>query len=304
MEEKQAGITALITAYARAYHAAHDSPLIFDDFKIDQIYTREEHIHFDQQLAGMLKIIAPELEAQHPDQATALAWVMQLHLGPITLSRSRYCEDCLDEAIRLEARQYVILGAGFDTFAFRRPDLGARLQVFEVDHPVTQALKQERISVAGWQIPDNLHFVPVNFSHEDLAEALKKSAYDPREPTFFSWLGVSYYLTQEEIEKTLRSLSQIAPVGSTVLFDYLDRDAFDPDKSNRSVQLMKEIARQVGEPMKAGFDPNELGEFLQRLGLELKEDMNPIGIEERYFKGRTDRYHAFEHIHFARALIR
>jgi methyltransferase (TIGR00027 family) len=304
MEEKQAGITALITAYARAYHATHDSQLIFNDFRIAQIYTPEERIYFDQQLAGMLKMIAPQLEAQHPDPATALAWVMQLHLGPITLSRSRYCEDCLDEAIRRGVRQYVILGAGFDTFAFRQPQVSNLLQVFEVDHPVTQTLKQQRISAAGWQIPDNLHFIPVNFSHQDLAEALKKSAYDPKQLTFFSWLGVSYYLTKEEIEKTLQSLSQIAPRGSTVLFDYLDRDAFDPDKVSRSVRLMQEIARQVGEPMKAGFAPDELGEFLQYLGMALTEDLSPTEIAECYFKRRTDHYRAFEHIHFARALIK
>ena len=303
MEEKQAGITALITAYARAYHVTHDFPLIFNDFLADQFYTREEHILFDQQLAGMLKLVAPELEAQHPDQASALAMVMQLHNGPITLSRSRYSEDCLEEAIRQGVQQYVILGAGFDTFAFRRPELEDRLQIFEVDHPVTQVLKRQRISAAGWQLPAHLHFVPVNFSQENLVVAIKNSAYDSTKLSFFSWLGVTYYLSREDIEATLQSIAQIAPRGSNIIFDYMDTDAFIPEKAGRLVQLMQDIARQVGEPMKAGFDPGELAHDLKRLGLYLQENLNPSDIEERYFQRRSDRYHAFDYVHFAKASI-
>src|SRR5258708_23645006 len=199
MEERQAGVTALVTAYARAYHATHDSPLIFDDSIADQLFTEEEHTQFDQNLAQMLAAIDPELAAANPDQATALAAVMQLMHLPVTLSRSRYTEDCLEEAMKQGVQQYVILGAGLDTFAFRRPDLIAKLQVFEVDHPTTQTLKRQRIAMPGWEIPANLHFVPIDFTKESLSDALRRSPYDPAMLTFFSWLGVTYYLTREAI---------------------------------------------------------------------------------------------------------
>src|SRR5260221_1321699 len=137
MEERQAGITALVTAYARAYHATHDSPKIFDDFLADQMYSEEEHSRFDQNLAEMLNVIDPDLAATNPDQATTLAGVMHLMHGPVTLSRSQYAEDCLTESIRHGVQQYVMLGAGFDTLAFRQPALVAQLQVFEIDHPTT-----------------------------------------------------------------------------------------------------------------------------------------------------------------------
>ena len=145
MTEKQAGLSALGMAYMRAYHATHDSPQIFDDFLAAALFTPEELAQTDQTWAGLLQYTDPELAALNPDQATALAWVVQGQ-GAITLGRSRYTEDSLVDAIRNGVRQYILLGAGLDTFAYRRPDLADRLHVFEVDHPATQALKRERVA--------------------------------------------------------------------------------------------------------------------------------------------------------------
>src|SRR5579871_1534118 len=139
MQEQQNGISALVTAYARAYHATHDSPVIFDDSITDQMYTAQEHVEFDRNLAETLKLLNPEMAATNPDQAIALNWVLQTMHIPISVSRSRYTEDCLEAAVKHGVGQYVILGAGLDSFAFRRPDLLSHLEVFEIDHPVTQA---------------------------------------------------------------------------------------------------------------------------------------------------------------------
>jgi methyltransferase (TIGR00027 family) len=303
MEERQAGVTALITAYARAYHATHDSPKIFDDFVADQMYTPEEHALFDQNLAANVKDIDPELALTHPDQATALARVMQLHYCPITLSRSRYTEDCLEVALQQGAEQYVILGAGFDTFAFRRPELAERLQIFEVDHPVTQAQKRQRIAYAGWDLPAHLHFVSIDFTKESLPEALQRSTYRPEKSSFFSWLGVTFYLTEDVVFGTLRAISGMAANGSAIIFDYIDADGFIPEKAGKRVQLMQKTAAMIGEPMKVGFEPQGLAGKLAGVGFHLEEDLGPAEIERRYFQGRHDLYHAFEHVHFARAMV-
>jgi methyltransferase (TIGR00027 family) len=303
MAEKQAGITALVTAYARAYHLTHDSPKIFDDFLADQFYTPEEHTFFDQNLAGMLQLIDPAFATTQPDVATALARVMQLHHGPVTLSRSRYAEDCLEESIRRGTEQYVILGAGFDTFAFRRPDLSPSVQIYEVDHPATQALKRERIASAGWQIPSNLNFVPIDFTKESLADALRGSTYVSDKPGFFSWLGVTYYLTRDVVFETLKVLSSAACAGSEIVFDYMDADAFAPEKAGARIQTMQRIATMVGEPMKSGFAPQSLEDDLSVLGLKLQENLSPAEIDAHYFQGRKDQYRAFEHVHFARAVV-
>lgn len=303
MAEKQAGLSAIAMAYARAYHATHDSPRIFDDFLANDLFTAEERAQTDRAWAGLLQYIDPELAATNPDAATALGWVVQLTNGPITLGRSRYAEDSLEDAIRKGVRQYVILGAGFDTFAFRRPDLAERLQVFELDHPATQAIKRERVAAAGWTHPANLHFVPVDFTQESVKDALGRAPYDPSQLSFFSWLGVSFYLTREVVFDTLRSIVSTSAPGSTVVFDYLHADAFIPEKAGKLMQQMQWMAVQLGEPMKAGFDPLALATELERLGLRLEENLNPDAIEARYFQGRADRYHAVEHFHYARAVV-
>jgi methyltransferase (TIGR00027 family) len=303
MDGSRASLTALTTAYCRAYHATHDSPAIFDDFLADRMFTEEEHATFDQNLAGLLKVINPERAATQPDRAAALACVMQTHSGPITLSRSRYAEDRLATAIEQGVQQYVILGAGFDTFAFRRPDLMDRVRVCEVDHPATQALKHERLAMLAQPYPLQLHFVPVNFETERLSAVMQPPAYDPRALSFFSWLGVTYYLTHEAILTMLREIATRAPVGSTLVFDYMDAEAFNPEQAAPRSRVMQAIARHVGEPMQTGFDPSTLAVDLWRAGFRLEEDLAPMQIEACYFHGRTDEYHAFEHVHFARAMV-
>jgi len=303
MEQSTVSATALITAFARAYHATHDTPKIFNDYLASQILTEDECAFLGQNLAEALKFFNPELAASNPDQATALDWVMKVQNAPITISRSRYAEDCLELAVNQRVQQYVILGAGMETFAFRKPEMMERLYVYEIDHPATQAFKQKRLAELGWSIPPQLNFVPADFSKEKLAEVLKRSSYDPQKVSFFSWLGVTYYLSKDIVLETLRSIGTIAPKDSTVVFDYIDTEGFVPGKAAKRMQLMQAIVQRVGEPMKANFDPSTLGNNLEKVGLWLKENLSPHEIEKRYFKDRSDGYHAFEHVHFAWAAV-
>lgn len=304
MEAGRSSITALVTAFSRAYHAAHDSPKIFNDPLAGRMFAEDERRFLEQALSGLVKMVNPELAASGPDQATALACVMQNQNGPITLSRSRYAEDSLEQAVRRGVRQYVILGAGLDTFAFRRPDLLKRLDVFEVDLPDTQKSKCQRLARLGSGFPQQLHFVSVDFTTDMLDRSLWRSSYDPRQPGFFSWLGGTCYLTREVVFATLRAIARVAAAGSCVVFDYMDLDAFDVQRASKRMRVMQAIASQAGEPMQTGFMPRELPRELQMLGLDLREDLGPAEIEQRYFRNRRDGYHAFEHVHFAAALPR
>jgi methyltransferase (TIGR00027 family) len=304
MPENQVSITALITAFARAYHSKYDSPKIFDDFLAPKLFTPEEQAYFGQNLAKSLEFFDPEFAASCPDQVTALARVMQIQNAPVTLSRSRYTEDSLETAVKQGVQQYVILGAGLETFAFRRPEMVKQLRIFEVDHPATQNYKKQRIAQLGWNIPEQLHFVPVDFSKDNPATALRESGYDPRKSSFFSWLGVTIYLTRQAVLDTLQAIAGMAPAGSIVIFDYLDTDAFIPERTEKSIQLMQEMVRRAGEPIKTGFDPETLARELATLGLHLEENLEPSVIEAHYFKGRTDDYHAKAHFHFGRAIVR
>lgn len=302
MNQTQVSLTALLTAYVRAYHAKYDSPKIFDDFLAYKLFTEEEFIQMGQNLAESLKFFDPEYAASCPDQSTALAHVIQTMMSP-TLSRSRYTEDTLESALQQGVRQYVILGSGMDTFAFRRPELLKQLQVFEVDHPATQTFKRNRIDELGWEYPPQLHFVPVDFTKDHLPSALKLSSYNPQALSFFSWLGVSLYLSRDVVFDTLRTIANLTSPGSIIIFDYIDTDAFSPEKSTKRAQLLQDIVKRVGEPIKAGLNPSTLAEDLKSLGWLLKENLSPFEIEKRYFQGRTDEYHAFDHMHYAQAIV-
>jgi methyltransferase (TIGR00027 family) len=303
MQPNRASVTALVTAYVRAYHATHDHPKIFDDFLAPRLYTEQEIAFFAKNMASTLAFLDPELAAKYPDEASALACVMRLQSAPITLTRSRYTEESLEQAIAAGVQQYVILGAGMDTFAFRHPELLAKIQVYAVDQPATQAEMRRRVAAAGWQEPKGLYWVPVDFAKQDLASALESSPYDPRRLTFFSWLGVTYYLTRDQVVDTLRSVAILAPVSSTIVFDYHDVAVFDPARADKILRRVQEIVKTAGEPMKMGFEPTALAGDLASLGWQLAEDLGPAEIQSRFFSGRTDGYHALDQTHIARAVI-
>jgi len=191
-----------------------------------------------------------------------------------------------------------------DTFAFRRPDLMEHFEVFEVDHPATQEFKLHRLAELEWELPAKLHFIPIDFTKESLVTALtSSSSYDPKVKTFFNWLGVTYFLTRDEIFTTLRSIAEVAPAGSILVFNYADTTVFIPEKLSSHMQKFLKLLRKMGEPMKmGGFDPSRLAEDLESLGFCLHENVNPANIERCYLQGRTDG--CSEYGYFACAVVK
>lgn len=180
-------------------------------------------------------------------------------------------------AVLTGTKQYVILGAGMDTFAFREPEFLSKYRVFEVDHPLTQADKLERITRASWTIPDNLTFVPVDFTKDSLRERLIAAGFNPSAKSFFSWLGVTYYLSAEAIDTMLSALSSICADGSTLVFDYPDENFFDaPEKRVQNTIMM---AKAGSEPMQSVFSYSELETLLQKHGFLIYELLTPDDIQ-------------------------
>ena len=301
MKENQASYSAMITASIRAYHSMNDTPKIFDDFLAYRLIPQEVRALIEQGLTKYKQFDDPEHTASCSDQPVPWTALMQ---ATNVLSRARYTEDALERAVRQGVKQYVILGAGMDTFAFRRPELLEQLEVFEIDHPATQNFNLLRLADLGWEHPVQLHFIPIDFTKENLADALNRSSsYDPNVKSFFSWLGVTMYLTREEVFATLRSITNIAPKDSAVVFDYFDTDAFIPEKSSPKMQKKQEVFQKLGEKMITGFNPVTLDEDIASLGLRLYDNLSPEDIEKRYFKGRKDGYHAPEHGHIAYSIV-
>lgn len=303
MQNDRPSTSALISAFVRGYHSTHAENKIFDDYLAPQFFTKQEHTLFSQNLAESLKFFDPEQAALATTEAEALAGFMRAQSSPIVLSRARFVEEKLAQAIQAGVSQYVILGAGLDTFAFRRPELLEHLQVFEVDHPATQTWKRNRIQELGWHVPSQLSFIPLNFNRGDLVTALKQAGFDSAQPSLFSWLGVTYYLPREVVLGTIQTIAGISPAGSIIIFDYLDADAFIPERTAKRVRKMQEATIQAGEPMQTGFEPSNLASVLAALDCRVGEDLSPADIEQKYFQDRTDNYHAFEHIHLVSAEV-
>jgi methyltransferase (TIGR00027 family) len=200
-------------------------------------------------------------------------------------ARSRYVEDRLAEAVANGVTQYVVLGAGLETFAFRNPY--PSLRVFEVDFPATQEWKRGMLDEAGIALPESLFFVPLDFEHQALAEGLAEAGFDNTKTAYFGWLGVAPYLTLEAFRATLRAVAQM-PAGSGVSFDY----AFSPETlSPQRRRVFDGLAGRVaaaGEPFRLFFTPDEMEREVRKAGFQRMEQVDSERLNERYFKGRAD----------------
>jgi len=297
--EDQVSLTAIMTSYIRAYHSMFDQPKIFDDFLAYSFLPADRKILIENGLLDALLLDHGDLSALERQERAALAGMLQVMGASNVLSRSRYAEDTLIRAVKEGVKQYVILGAGMDTFAFRRPEIAERLHVFEVDHPATQAFKRDRLAELGWQQPLHLHFVPVDFTQDDWVTALTASTFDPQVKSFFSWLGVTMYLTREQVLAALSNIAHNTTAGSLVTFDYHDTDFAHQAASH----VQASFARQAGESMHSIFDPSALARELASIGLHLNEDLSPAEIDTRYFRDRSDGYKATPCTHLACAVV-
>jgi methyltransferase (TIGR00027 family) len=201
--------------------------------------------------------------------------------------RSRYAEDCLTDAFRLGLRQYVILGAGLDTFAYRQPAWAHALRVFEVDHPATQKWKYAQLDKAAIKIPDNLTFVAVDFGRVSLQGGLSDARLDFAAPTFFSLLGVSQYLSIEALDHTLAFILKM-PRSSEIVFSIvLPEDALPADDAALAAEYANRSAA-VGEPWLTRIIPHRLVMSLREMGFSDVFHLTPTEANARYFQGRRD----------------
>jgi methyltransferase (TIGR00027 family) len=284
MDPQRASQTAIIICFQRAFHTANARPPIFLDEFAERLLTQDE---VDRATGQALRLAAsqPGIEGQPSVQD----WYFRTTPAhPHVISRARYNEEQLDKALAEGVDQYVILGAGLDTFAWRRPDLTDRLCVFEVDYPTSQASKRERLVGAELQVPSNLSFLPVDFENETVGDVLRRSDFDSSRMAFVSWLGVSMYLSRSAIDATMRSLHEVAAPGSTLVFDYWEAEAFRRRGESPLLASIFEAVTAQGEPFLSGFEPQEIPLYLSNLGYELVEDLSRDEQHERFFGHRTD----------------
>jgi methyltransferase (TIGR00027 family) len=197
--------------------------------------------------------------------------------------RSRYAEDLLAKAVANGVSQYVLLGAGLDTFAYRNPF--AQLHVFEVDHPATQQWKRDLLSASGIEVPSSLTYIPVDFEHQQLATQLAAAGFDRTRPAFFAWLGVVPYLTHAAFRSTLALMASCAS-GSGIVMDYGQPRSALPYLEQLAHDSLSSRVQLVGEPFQLFFTPHQMATELS--GFHNLEDLGSNELNARYFSGRSD----------------
>ncbi len=265
MEEARPSRTALRVALRRAAHQLYDArPLVLDD-----------------------PIAVPILGDTYADELRRTPMrpdrPFSVGLRAFLVARSRYTEDTLARAVAQGVTQYVLLGAGLDTFAHRNPY--PQLRVFEVDHPATQQWKRELLEISGLPARANLTYVPVDLERQSLSEQLHSAGFNPAVPTFFAWLGVVPYLTLEAFRSTINFIA-VQPHGTGIVLDYGQPRSALPFLEKLAHDSLAARVQLAGEPFQLFFTPSEMAGELTAF-----RDMEDIGSSEinaRYFANRTD----------------
>lgn len=285
MVEQRESVTAKLCAFARAWHAIHDREKIFDDDLAFDLMGKEE---YDE----MYATVSRGFDGFHgPFSREDTEQIIAEYIAPIPLSRIHFAENRLREfAAKYGKIQYVICGAGSDTFSFRNdnPDI----TVFEIDHPDTQRYKRARIAELEWNVPQNVRFVSVDFETERMTDKLVSAGFDRKMKTFFSILGVTYYLTLDVFSETLRQIAELSLQGSVLTFDYPMKSGAFPQRVHR----LEQITASLGEHMRGGYDYNEVSRALYALGFQIDTYLPPEKVQAEYFDGRADRMKAFENV--------
>ena len=285
MIQNRESITAKLCAFARAWHSNKTAVKVFDDYLAFDLMGKEEYDETKQFISDRF----PHMGGADTEQ------FLNTYISPIVLSRMNFTESRLKEFSESRNVQYVICGAGADTFSFRNAD--PDIEIFEIDHPDTQRYKLSRIQELEWNIPKNVHFVPVDFEKEKMTEKLPAAGFDPNKKTFFSILGVSYYLTLNVFTSTLSQIAELSAYGSMLAFDYPQRSGNFPER----VGTLESMTESLGEKMQGGFDYSEVSRALYTLGFQINTFLTPPKIQEEYFTGRDDGLRAFENVNLLSA---
>jgi methyltransferase (TIGR00027 family) len=260
MSQKTASRTALATAYMRATHQLLDPPpRVLED-------------------PAAVAVLGPGAEQSIRESAARSQTPENRALRAHMVLRSRFAEDRLAAAVGRGVTQYVILGAGFDTFAVRQPAWARNLHILEVDHAGTQQLKRSHLAAAGLAVPPNAGFATIDFERESLRDGLLRHSISPAQRTFFSWLGVTMYLREDAIDAVLRSVAEF-PAGSEIVLTFAS--------ASNTPQDVAERAAEAGEPWLSFFEPEEMQDKLRGVGFTSVELLTPLVAKSRYFDAPT-----------------
>ena len=299
-------MTALVSAFSRAYHSIHNTEKVFDDYLAKDILTQSEYEQIASNMSKGIEFFNPSFEGT---QDEALRWIVDNQLSPSPLGRAAFAERSLENAVRFETEQYLIFAAGYDTFAYRQPDWASKIQIFELDHPIMSLDKQKRIQSITAEKPSNLHYISADFTEDDWERNLiAYPAFDQSKISFCSLLGISYYLSKLDFAQIIDTVSNIVPKGSSIVFDYPDENAYTSKAGERAKKQMA-MAGAANEKMLASYSYVELQQLLGDSNFLIYEHLTSSEITEQYFKkyNQSNPKHtitAFDNVNYCLAVKR
>jgi len=252
-----------------------------DDYLAKNILTQSEYEQIASNMSKGIKFFNPSFKGT---QEEALRWIVDNQLSPSPLGRAAFAEKALANAVKIGAKQYLIFAAGYDTFAYRQPDWASKIQIFELDHVLMSSDKQKRIQSVATEISSNLHYVSVDFTENGWkGKLLTCSAFNQRNISFCSLLGISYYLSKQVFTHTISIISSVVPKGSSIIFDYPDEETYTQKAGERAKRQVA-MAGLANEKMLASYSYLEMEKLLGDSNFLIYEHLTPEQITEQYFK--------------------
>ncbi len=298
-------VTAKLCAFTRAYHSLYGKKKIFDDSFAYDLMGQHEFL----QMASLIKHgFNPSLvKTDEYFTKDEIDHTVNTLLSSIPLSRIAYTEEKLESLYQSINKtnpkqdtllQYLILGAGLDTFSFRNSN--PNLNIFEIDHPNTGFYKLKRINELHKVIPKNANFVGIDFNKDDLVDVMKTTSFDVNKTSFASLLGVTYYLSSTIFEDTVTKLESLLRKGSFFVFDFPDETTFYSEEDSLVTKLA-DMTKGLCEKMVHGYSLEEITSILEKHNFEIVEHLSPSNIQDKYFKNRSDGMNAFLNVHLVTA---
>ena len=302
MEQKS--MTALVSAFSRAYHSLNNEITIFNDNVARRLLSDEEYVQISKSMSDGIGFFNPTFTG---NAEQALRWIVDNQLSLSPLGRAAFAEKSLERAVQIGAKQYLILGAGYDTFAYRQPTWGSNLEIFEIDHPATSNDKRVRLKNAKLMIPDNVHYIKADFMEEAWPKALLADrTFNCNKISCSSILGVAYYLSKRTFEALISAISEISPKGSSIIFDYPDENSYT-EKAGERAKKQSMLAGAANEKMLASYSYGDMERLLSAHDFLIYEHLTPQEMTKQYFENYNKanplhRMTAFDNVNYCLAV--
>ncbi len=273
-------MTALVSAFSRAYHFKNNTVRIFNDSIASSLISDEEYNMISHNMSKGINFFKPDFSGS---QEQALRYVVDNYLSPSPLGRAAFCEDLFNSYISYKDIQYLIFAAGYDTSAYKQLKNSNNIQFFEIDHPLTALDKKQRLEKSNIKIPNNTHYIEADFTQNNWFLSLTtNNFFDKSKISFCSLLGLSYYLSVDSFKNMLSSINSIISKKSLIIFDYPDENSYTEHAGERA-KKQSMLAKGADESMLASYSFKDMTNILSECGFSIYKHLTPTEITDKYF---------------------